>query len=136
MNTNIKHLAAFAATAIWADGEYDEAENIVLEEIADALGLNEAELKAEVEAALKEIENKSEEEINDYLQAHSAEIDDDEAELIYLAALQIVLVDGVLSDDEVNNLLSVASVLGMDDDRAVLLLADMVKEESELVVEL
>lgn len=136
MNTNIKHLAAFAATAIWADGEYDEAENIVLEEIADALELNEAELKAEVEAALKEIENKSEEEINDYLQAHSAEIDDDEAELIYLATLQIVLVDGVLSADEVNNLLSVASVLGMDDDRAVLLLADMVKEESELVVEL
>ncbi len=136
MNTNIKHLAAFAATAIWADGEYDEAENIVLEEIADALELNEAELKAEVEAALKEIENKSEEEINDYLQAHSAEIDDDEAELIYLATLQIVLVDGVLSADEVNNLLSVASVLGMDDDRAVLLLVDMVKEESELVVEL
>lgn len=136
MNTNIKHLAAFAATAIWADGEYDEAENIVLEEIADALELNEAELKAEVEAALKEIENKSEEEINDYLQAHSAEIDDDEAELIYLATLQIMLVDGVLSADEVNNLLSVASVLGMDDDRAVLLLVDMVKEESELVVEL
>lgn len=136
MNTNIKHLAAFAATAIWADGEYDEAENIVLEEIADALELNEAELKAEVEAAFKEIENKSEEEINDYLQAHSAEIDDDEAELIYLATLQIVLVDGVLSADEVNNLLSVASVLGMDDDRAVLLLVDMVKEESELVVEL
>ncbi len=136
MNTNIKHLAAFAAIAIWADGEYDEAENIVLEEIADALELNEAELKAEVEAALKEIENKSEEEINDYLQAHSAEIDDDEAELIYLATLQIVLVDGVLSADEVNNLLSVASVLGMDDDRAVLLLVDMVKEESELVVEL
>lgn len=136
MNTNIKHLAAFAATAIWADGEYDEAENIVLEEIADALELNEAELKAEVEAALKEIENKSEEEINDYLQAHSAEIDDDEAELIYLATLQIVLVDGVLSADEVNNLLSVASILGMDDDRAVLLLVDMVKEESELVVEL
>ena len=136
MNTNIKHLAAFAATAIWADGEYDEAENIVLEEIADALELNEAELKAEVEAAFKEIENKSEEEINDYLQAHSAEIDDDEAELIYLATLQIVLVDGVLSADEVNNLLSVASILGMDDDRAVLLLVDMVKEESELVVEL
>lgn len=136
MNTNIKHLAAFAATAIWADGEYDEAENIVLEEIAEALELNEAELKAEVDAALKEIENKSEEEVDEYLRAHSAEIDDDEAELVYLSALQIVLVDGVLGAAEVNNLLAIASTLGMDDDRAVLLLADMVKEESELVVEL
>ena len=136
MNTNIKHLAAFAATAIWADGEYDEAEKIVLEEIADAFELNEEELKAEVEAALQEIENKDEEEVNAYLLAHSAEIEDEEAELIYMAALQIVLVDGVLSAEEVSNLLSIASVLGMDDERAVLLLADMVKEEADLCVEL
>ena len=136
MNTNIKHLAAFAATAIWADGEYNEAEKIVLEEIAEAFELNEEELKAEVEAALVEIENKSEEEIDEYLHAHSAEVDEEEAELIYMAAMQIVLVDGVLSADEVNNLLSIAWTLGMDDDRAVLLLADMVKEEADLQVEL
>ena len=136
MNTNIKHLAAFAATAIWADGEYNEAEKIVLEEIAEACELNEEELKAEVEAALEEIENKSEEEIDEYLHAHSAEVDEEEAELIYMAAMQIVLVDGVLSADEVNNLLSIAWTLGMDDDRAVLLLADMVKEEADLQVEL
>ena len=101
MNTNIKHIAAFAATAIWADGEYNEAEKIVLEEIAEAFELNE-----------------------------------EEAELIYMAAMQIVLVDGVLSADEVNNLLSIAWTLGIDDDRAVLLLADMVKEEADLQIEL
>ena len=136
MNTNIKHLAAYAATAIWADGEYDEAEKIALEEIAEAFELNVDELKAEVDAALQEIENKSEEEVNDYLYAHSEGVEDEEAELIYMAALQIVLVDGVLSADEVNNLLSIAATLGMDDDRAVLLLADMVKDEPELSIEL
>ena len=136
MNTNIKHLAAFAATAIWADGEYDEAEKIVLEEIADAFELNENELKAEVEAALKEIENKTEDEVDEYLREHSVEVEDEEAEHIYLAALQIILVDGVLSAEEVNNLLSIASALGMDDDRAILLLADMVREEEELCIEL
>ena len=113
MKTDIKHLAAYAATAIWADGEYDAAEKIVLEEIKD----------------------KSEEEIDEYLRAHSVEVEEDEAELIYMAALQIVLVDGVLGAEEVNNLLSIASTLGMDDEMAVLLLADMVKEEPELVVE-
>jgi tellurite resistance protein len=135
MKTDIKHLAAYAATAIWADGQYDAAEKIVLEEIAEAYEVDYALLTQEVEAALEEIKDKSEEEIDEYLRAHSVEVEEDEAELIYMAALQIVLVDGVLGAEEVNNLLSIASTLGMDDEMAVLLLADMVKEEPELVVE-
>ena len=135
MKTDIKHLAAYAATAIWADGEYDEAEKIALEEIADAFELDYELFVKEVDAALDEIRDKSEEEVDEYLRAHSVEVEDDEAELIYMAALQIVLVDGVLGAEEVSNLLSIASTLGMDDEMAVLLLADMVKEEPELTVE-
>ena len=135
MKTDIKHLAAYVAVAIWADGEYDEAEKIVLEEIADAFELNEAEFIAAVEAALAEIENKSEEEIEEYLREHSVEIEEEEAEAIYLAALQIVLVDGVLGADEVSNLLAIASTLGIDDEVAILHLVEMVKEEPELEVE-
>ena len=135
MKTDIKHLAAYAATAIWADGEYDEAEKIALEEIAEAYEVDYALLTQEVEAALEEIKDKSEEEVDEYLRAHSVEVDDEEAELIYMAALQIVLVDGVLGREEVNNLLSIASTLGMDDEMAVLLLADMIKEEPELTIE-
>ena len=135
MKTNVKHLAAFAATAIWADGIYDEVEKIVLEEIAEALEVDYTLLVAEVDAALAEIENKSEEELDEYLRAHSAEIEDEEAELIYMAALQIVLVDGVLGAEEVSNLLAIASVLAIDDEMAVLLLADMVKDEPELQIE-
>ena len=135
MKTDIKHLAAYVAVAIWADGEYDEAEKIVLEEIADAFELNEAEFIAAVEAALAEIENKSEEEIEEYLREHSVEIEEEEAEAIYLAALQIVLVDGVLGADEVSNLLAIASTLGIDDEVAILHLVEMVKKEPELVVE-
>ena len=56
MKTNIKNLAAFLATSIWVDGEYDEAEKIALSEIADALEVNEAELVAETEATLAEVE--------------------------------------------------------------------------------
>ena len=55
--------------------------------------------------------------------------------MIYLATLQIVLVDGVLGSDEVSNLLSIASSLGIDDEIAILHLVDMVKEEPELSVE-
>jgi tellurite resistance protein len=135
MKTDIKHLAAYVAVAIWADGEYDEAEKIVLEEIAEALELNESELVAAVEAALGEIEDMSDDDINEYILAHSVEVDDDEAAIVYEVALQIVLVDGILGAEEVSNLLSIASVLGLDDAEAVLLLADMVKNEPELEIE-
>ena len=135
MNTDIKHLAAYVATAIWADGEYDEAEKIAIEEIAEAFELDAAVLASEVDAALAEIETKSEEEIDDYLRAHSVEVEEEEAEMVYLAALQIVLIDGVLGADEVSNLLSIASTLGIDDEVAILLLADMVKSEPELQIE-
>lgn len=135
MKTDIKHLAAFAAVAIWADGEYDEAERVALEEIAEAFELDEATLKQEVDAAYAEIENKSEEEVNDYLYAHSAEIEDDEADYVFEAMLEILLIDGVLSSEEVSNLMSMAGALGIDEERAILMLVDMAKEETDLEVE-
>ena len=136
MNTDIKHIAALVATAIWADGEYDAAEKVAVEEIADAFKLNAEELAAAVEAELAVIEPKNEEEVNAYILEHSAEVDDEEAEMLLQAVLQVVIVDGILGEEEVENILSIASALGIDDSRAVLMLADLVKEEPELQVEL
>lgn len=132
MKTNIKNLAAFLATAIWADGEYDEAEKVALSEIAEALEVNEAELVAETEAAHAELDKMDEEEVFQYLINNGAEVDDDEAAQVYMAAMQIVTIDGVLGVEEVDNLLSIASALGLDDSYAMLLLIDLVKEEPEL----
>lgn len=136
MNTDIKHIAALVATTIWADGEYDAAEKIVVEEIADAFELNAAEFAAAVEAELAVVEPMSEEEVNAYILEHSAEVDDEEAEMLLQAALQVVIVDGILGEEEVENILSIASALGINDSRAVLMLADLVKDEPELQVEL
>lgn len=136
MNTDIKHIAALVATAIWADGEYDAAEKVVVEEIADAFELNAEELAAAVEAELAVIEPMNEEEVNAYILEHSAEVDDEEAEMLFQAVLQVVIIDGILGEEEVKNILSIASALGIDDSRAVLMLADLVKEEPELQVEL
>ena len=142
MNTDIKHIAALVATAIWADGEYDAAEKVVVEEIADAFELNAKELAAAVEAELAAIEPMNEEEVNAYILEHSAEVDDEEAEMLLQAVLQVVIVakdlaraNGV-SEEEVENILSIASTLGINESRAVLMLADLVKEEPELQVEL
>ena len=136
MKTDIRHIAALVATSIWADGEYDAAEKIVVEEIADAFELNAEELAAAVEAELAIIEPMDEEAVEAYILEHSAEVDDDEAEMLLQAVLQVVVVDGILGEEEVDNVLSIASALGIDDARAVLMLADLVKEEPELQVEL
>lgn len=46
----------------------------------------------------------------------------------------MVLADGVIDEDEVNNLLAIADALGMEAAQAVLLLCDMVKTEPDLQV--
>jgi tellurite resistance protein len=132
MKTDIKHIAAITATAIWADGEYDEAEKIVVEAISEALELNASEFTQEVEAALAEIEPMDEDQVNNYILEHSAEVEDDEAEVLYEAALEVITVDGVVGAEEIENILSIASALGIDEARAVLLFAEVVKEEPEL----
>ena len=136
MNTDIKHIAALVATAIWADGEYDVAEKIAIEEIADAFELNAEEFATAVEAELAAVESMSEEEVNVYILEHSADVNEEEAEMLLQAVLQVVIVDGILGEEEVENILSIASALGVNDSRAVLMLADLVKEEPELQVEL
>ena len=136
MKTDIRHIAALVATSIWADGEYDAAEKIVVAEIADAFELGAEEFAAAVEAELAAVEPMNEDEVNAYILEHSAEVDDEEAEMLLQAVLQVVIVDGILGEEEVDNVLSIASALGIDDARAVLMLADLVKEEPELQIEL
>jgi tellurite resistance protein len=134
MKTNIKNLATILATTIWADGEYDEAEKISVEEIAEAFELDVNELLAAVNAEVEAISALDEEKVNEVLLQKAAEVDEEEAELVLQAVLQIATVDGVLCEEEVDNILSIASALGVNEARAVLMLADLVKDEPELEV--
>lgn len=134
MKTNIKNLATILATTIWADGEYDEAEKISVEEIAEAFELDVNELLAAVNSEVEAISALDEEKVNEVLLQNAAEVDEEEAELVLQAVLQIATVDGVLCEEEVDNILSIASALGVNEARAVLMLADLVKDEPELEV--
>lgn len=134
MKTNIKNLATILATTIWADGEYDEAEKISVEEIAEAFELDVNELLATVNAEVEAISALDEEKVNEVLLQKAAEVDEEEAELVLQAVLQIATVDGVLCEEEVDNILSIASALGVNEARAVLMLADLVKDEPELEI--
>jgi tellurite resistance protein len=136
MKTKIENIAAIIAAAIWADGEYDPAEKVTVEEIADALELDEANFKAAVDKQVKALEKMSENQANALLLDAAEGVDDEEIGIVFEAAMQMLLADSELSRAEVSNLLVIADALGIEEEDAILLLADMVKVEKELTINL
>lgn len=134
MKTSLENIAKFIATAIMADGNYDEAEKIALEEIADALELDANALTASVETEISTLSSLSEAKKKEYLCVASTEVAENENNILFEALLEIVLVDGILAAEEVETLFTVANLLAIPQTDAVLMLADMVKEEPELTI--
>ncbi len=134
MKTSLENIAKFIATAIMADGNYDEAEKIALEEIADALEFDANALTASVETEINTLSSLSEAKKKEYLCIASTEVAENENNIVFEALLEIVLVDGILAAEEVDTLFALADLLAIPQTEAVLMLADMVKEEPELTI--
>lgn len=134
MKTRIENIAAVIAAAIWADGVYDPAEKITVEEIAEALELEEKAFKAAVDKQVKALEKMSENQANAALKDAAEAVDDEEIGIVFEAAMQMLLADSELSRAEVSNLLVIAEALGIEEEDAILMLADMVKTEPELTI--
>lgn len=136
MKTSIENIAAIVAAAIWADGVYDPAEEITVEEIAEALELDEKAFKAAVDKHVKALEKMSDNQANAALKDAAEAVDDEEIGIVFEAAMQMLLADSELSRAEVSNLLVIAEALGIEDEDAILMLADMVKTEPDLTINL
>jgi len=134
MKTKLENIAAIIAAAIWADGQYDPAEKVTVEEIADALELDETSFIKAVDNQLKAIEKLTPNMANAVLQDAAETVEDEEIGIVFESAMQMLLADGELSRTEVSNLLVIAEALGIEIEDAVLLLADMVKTEDDLVI--
>ena len=134
MKTSLENIAAIIAAAIWADGVYDPAEKITVEEIAEALELDEKAFKAAVDKQVKALEKMSENQANAALKDAAEAVDDEEIGIVFEAAMQMLLADSELSRAEVSNLLVIAEALGIEDEDAILMLADMVKTEPDLTI--
>ena len=134
MKTNIENIATIIAAAIWADGEYDEAEKVTVEEIADALELDLSAFKSAIDKQIKALDKMSANQTNAALQDAAEAVDDEEIGIVFEAALQMLLADSELSRSEVSNMLVIADALGIEHEDAILMLADLVKEESDLSI--
>ncbi len=136
MKSDIKNVAAFLATAIWADGVYAEEEKLILTEIAEALNADAAELSQHVDEALATLEAKDEEEVQTYLVENASAIEEDEAKVLMHCAIEIVLADNVVSADEVQTLFDLADATGsLEHSEVALMLLDLVKYDPEINIE-
>ena len=135
MKTKLETLATIIASAICADGRYDEAEKVALSEIAEAFELDEKKFVAAVESDIDKFDDMDEEAADNYLGEACDAVVDEEVGEVYEAAIQMAISDNQLAYKEVAMLLDLADELGIDDVDAVLLIADTVKTEPELAVE-
>lgn len=135
MKTKIDSLAALLSAAVWADGEYVEAEKEAVAEVADALEIAQEELEAAVSTEVSKISGMDEEALSEYLLDAGEAVDESEAGIVFEALLQVVLADSELSRSEVSTLLSVAEAIGIEAEDAVLMLADMVKTEEDIEID-
>lgn len=129
-------VAAFIATAVWADGVVEEAERTAVGEIADALGFDEKAFNEAVDKHGEQVKDLDDEQLKQYLVEAAVDVDEEDAETLLECAMQVVICDGVLAADEAGDLLRMADALGVDTERLLLMFADLVKSEPELEVEL
>jgi len=134
MKSKIENIATIIASAIWADGVYDEAEKITLNEIAEALELDKVAFAKAVEKQGKLLEAMSDNQATAMLKDAAEAIDDEEIGEVFEAAMQMLLADSELSRSEVSNLFVIAEALGIEQEDAVLMLADMIQEEQDITI--
>lgn len=135
MKTDFQKVAGMIACAIYADGQYDEVEKETVSEIAEALEYNEIQFNIAVENAVKNVENMSEEEVGEYLSECASNVIDEEIGVVFEAAMEMVLCDGVMTMSEAELLHTMGGALGMEPAMITMLLADMIKAEPELEID-
>lgn len=136
MKTKIENFANIIASAIWADGVYDESEKVTVEEIAEAFELDEEAFKNAVNKQVKALEKMSDNQVNAALLDAADGVEDDEIGEVFEAALQMLIADNELTHSEISNMLVIAEALGISHEDAILMLADLVKEEPELEIDM
>lgn len=136
MTTDIKVTARLMASILVAGGEYGEQEQAIVLEVAEALQYNEDDFFSAVEAALDEVEELDEDKLNTTIKEQAALVADEEIGLVFESALELSLADRVLTISEAEMLHAIAEALGISAPMATLLIADMLKEEDDIEIEL
>jgi len=135
MKSDIKNVAAFLAVAIWADGIYASEEKKILADIAEALDVDVAELTENVEISLNELEGKDEEAGQAYLIDNASALEEEDTKVLMQCAIEIVLADNVITQDEVQVLFGIADATGaVEHSDVALMLVDLIKYNPDIEI--
>lgn len=135
MKSDIKNVAAFLAVAIWADGIYASEEKKILADIAEALDVDVAELTENVEISLNELEGKDEEAVQAYLIDNASALEEEDTKVLMQCAIEIVVADNVITQDEVQVLFDLADATGaVEHSDVALMLVDLIKYNPDIEI--
>ncbi len=134
MKENINELANILAVSILADGAFDEDENQLL----DALE-NDSELPG-LASSIKQVISMahlfSDDQLTDLLYSSAEKFSAEDKPKVFEAAVSTVLSDGVITEAEIGNILTLAEALDVPIEKAVARLLFQVQEkEGDLLVD-
>jgi hypothetical protein len=134
MKENITDLASILAVSILADGEVGDQETKLIEDLE-----HDTELPG-LAAAIKQVVSMahlfSDDQLTDLLFNSASKFKAEDKPKVFEAAISTILADGVISEDEIANILTVAEALEIPTEKAVARLLFQVQEkEGECVVD-
>ena len=134
MKDNINEIASIIAVAILADGEVEEQEKQLLADLEEDTEI--PGLAASIEQVLSMANVLSDDQLTDLLYQNAEKLNAEYRPKVFEAAITAVLSDGVVSEDEISNILTLAEALDIPAEKAVARLLFQVQEtEGELVVD-
>jgi hypothetical protein len=134
MKDNINEIASIIAVAILADGEVEEQEKQLLADLEQDTEI--PGLAASVEQVLSMANVLTDDQLTDLLYQNAEKINGEYRPKVFEAAITTVLADGVVSEDEISNILTLAEALDIPVEKAVARLLFQVQEtEGDLVVD-
>jgi len=121
-DTKQSKIVAFITGAILADGTYEESEKEAVSMIAETLEIDEKKFLKLVDSEYQKQDAMSEDDLVDYFNEISENINEDDAYEIYQFCLQIVFADGFFCKDEVALMVIFAEILGIDISEAIIMM--------------
>jgi hypothetical protein len=135
MKEHLNELATVIAVSILADGEFDEKENLQL--LSDLESDTELPgLAASVKQVVSMAHLFTDEQLTDLLYKSAEKFGAEDKPKVFEAAITTILADGVVTEDEIANILTLAEALDIPTEKAVARLLYQVQElEGDLVVD-
>lgn len=134
MINKLNDFAAVLAVMILADGEFDPKEDSLLadlEQDAEMPGLSNA-----IKGVISNSSTFSDDQLTDLLYTSAKNFDEEEKPKVFEAAITTLLADGIITEDEISNMLALAEALEIPTEKAVARMLFQVQEsEGDIVVD-